>query len=190
LGPRAAVEKSPENVLTDEALELLSAAYPRARYLHLTRHPVGTQRSMEEHWNRMMPRPLDGQPMSGMASWFDAHRRIVHFTDTLPVGRHLRVRAEDVLNDTDPQLDAIATWLGVRRDPAAMEAMKHPERSPFACFGPAGSGLTGGQDPGFLREPKPRRVEVHRTVEQPPGWAANPALWGSVLALAKQLGYP
>jgi hypothetical protein len=190
LEPRAAVEKSPENVLTDEALTLLASAYPRARYLHLTRHPVSTQRSMQEHWNRLMPRPLDGQPMSGMASWFEAHRRIVDFTDTLPVGRHLRVRAEDILNDTDPQLETITKWLGLRRDPAAMEAMKHPERSPFASFGPAGSGVIGGHDPGFLSDPMPRRVEVHRTVEQPAGWTGDPALWDSVVALAAQLGYP
>jgi Sulfotransferase family len=190
LSARAAVEKSPENVLTDEALERLSSAYPRARYLHLTRHPVSTQRSMQEHWNRVMPRPLDGQPMSGMASWLDAHQRIVRFTSALPIERHLRVRAEDILNHADPQLEAITTWLGLRRDPAAMEAMKHPERSPFASFGPAGSGVTGGHDPGFLRDPIPRRVEVHRTIEQPPGWTGNPTLWDSVLALATQMGYP
>jgi len=190
LGQRAAVEKSPENVLTDEALERLSSAYPRARYLHLTRHPVGTQRSMQEHWNRIMPRPLDGQPMSGMASWFDVHRRIVRFADTLPAARYLRVRAEDILNDTDPQLDVIIRWLGLCREAAAMEAMKHPEQSPFASFGPAGSGITGGHDPSFLREPKPRRVEIHGTVEQPPGWTGNPALWESVVALAAQFGYP
>jgi hypothetical protein len=190
LEPRAAVEKSPENVLTDEALERLSSAYPRARYLHLTRHPVSTQRSLQEHWNRIMPRPLDGQPMSGMASWFDTHRRIVRFTDTLPVGRRLRVRAEDILNNTDLQLEAITKWLGLRRDPVAMDAMKHPERSPFATFGPAGSGIVGGHDPGFLRDPKPRRAEVYRTIEQPSGWTGHPALWDSVVALATRLGYP
>lgn len=190
LKPRAAVEKSPENVLTDEALERLSSGYPGARYLHLTRHPVSTQRSMQEHWNRIMPRPLDGQPMSGMASWFDAHRRIVDFTDTLPRGRHLRVRAEDILNDTDPQLERITAWLGLPQDYVAIEAMKHPERSPFASFGPAGTGIVGGHDPAFLSDPKPRRVEVLRTIEQPPGWIGNAALWNSVLALATELGYP
>ncbi len=190
LEPQAAVEKSPENVLTDRALERLSSAYPRARYLHLTRHPVSTQRSMQEHWNRIMPRPLNGQPMSGMAAWMDAHQRIIRFTDTLPFERHLRIRAEDILNDTDPQLAIITNWLGLRSDPAAVDAMKHPERSPFACFGPAGTGIIGGHDPGFLSDPIPRRIEVHRTIEQPPDWTGNAALWDSVIALAKQLGYP
>src|SRR5262245_49158513 len=40
LSPRTAVEKSPENVATAAALRRLAAAYPNARYLHLTRHPV------------------------------------------------------------------------------------------------------------------------------------------------------
>src|SRR4051812_27146112 len=52
LAPRAAVEKSPENVATAAALRRLARAYPHARYLHLTRHPVTTQASMVEHRKR------------------------------------------------------------------------------------------------------------------------------------------
>ena len=64
-GPRVVVEKSPENVATDAALKRLASAYPRARYLHLTRHPITTQRSMVEHWNRIVPGyPMQGQPMT------------------------------------------------------------------------------------------------------------------------------
>lgn len=40
LAPRTAVEKSPENVATSAALHRLASAYPKAHYLHLTRHPV------------------------------------------------------------------------------------------------------------------------------------------------------
>jgi hypothetical protein len=189
LSPRATVEKSPENVMSDHALERIVSAYPRARYVHLTRHPVATQRSMEAHWNRVMPRPLQGQPMTGMASWVEAHQRILRFTDTLPPRQALRVRAEDVLSDAGPQLGAIAEWFGLTSDERSVEAMKHPERSPFASFGPAGSGITGGYDPGFLSDPKPRHVRLSAGVEQPSGWTGNVALWDSVVSLASELGY-
>src|SRR5262249_39508371 len=77
MSPGVAVEKSPENVETDTALRRLASAYPRARYLHLTRHPVTTQRSVQEHWNRTIPdHSMQCQPMSVMASWVEAQWRI------------------------------------------------------------------------------------------------------------------
>jgi Sulfotransferase family len=190
LSPRVGVEKSPENVLSGAALRRMASAYPNARYLHLTRHPVTTQRSMQEHRNRTIPSyPQDGEPMSGIASWYDTHRRILHFSAKLPPDRYLRVRAEDVLNDTEPQLRAIAAWLGLRADDGAIEAMKHPEASPFARPGPAESGIVGGHDPSFLRDPIPHRVEVRRTLDAPQNWAADPSVWRMVVDLANRLGY-
>jgi hypothetical protein len=191
LSPRDAVEKSPENVESDAALMRLASAYPGARYLHLTRHPVTTQRSVKEHLNRVVPGySMPGEPMSGTASWVETHCRIMRFTAILPKHRYLRVRAEDVLNDTRAQLQSIAAWLGIEPDERAIEAMAHPEASPFAGLGPAGSGMTGGNDPSFLRDPIPRPVEVVRTLEPPPGWVGNASLWRMTLDVAKRLGYP
>jgi hypothetical protein len=188
--PRAAVEKSPENVLTDAALKRVAAAYPKARYLHLTRHPVATQRSMQEYLSRTVHSyPPDGEPMSGIASWYNTHRRILNFAAKLPPERYMRVRAEDVLNDSESLLPAIAAWLGLRADDSAIEAMKHPERSPFASFGPAGSGIIGGNDPSFLRDPTPRRAKVLCTLDPPEGWVAEPSFWRMVVILANRLGY-
>jgi hypothetical protein len=190
LSPRVAVEKSPENVLSDAALRRIASAYPKARYLHLTRHPVTTQRSMQEHWNRTMPSyPQAGEPMSSMASWYETNRRILHFAAKLPPDRYMRVRAENVLNDTESQLRSIAAWLRLRADEGAIEAMKHPEASPFAGFGPADSGIVGGNDPSFLRDPIPHRVEVPRTLDPPQGWAADPSVWRMVVDLANRLSY-
>src|SRR5262249_10356129 len=144
MSPGVAVEKSPENVETDTALRRLASAYPRARYLHLTRHPVTTQRSVQEHWSRTIPdHSMQGQPMSVMASWVEAQQRILRLAATLPKNRYMRVKAEDVLNDTRPQLRSIAAWLGVSLDEDAIEAMTHPEASPFASFGIEGSGIIG-----------------------------------------------
>jgi hypothetical protein len=190
LAPRTAVEKSPENVTTAVALRHTSTAYPNGRYLHLTRHPVTTQASMAAHLLRTVPEhPRIGEPMAGIAGWCKIHTRILRFAATLPGDRIMRVRAEDLLNDPPAQLRSIATWLGLRTDDAAIEAMCHPERSPFACFGPPGSGIIGGHDHGFLSDPTPRRVEVAPTVEQPPGWHGEPRLWQRTVALARQLGY-
>src|ERR1017187_6390827 len=72
LMPRTAVEKSPENVATNDALNRLASAYPNARYVHLPRHPVTTQRSLEQHLDHMIPGyALPDQPMSGIASWVE-----------------------------------------------------------------------------------------------------------------------
>jgi hypothetical protein len=190
LSPRVVIEKSPENAASDEALASLAAAYPAARYLHLVRHPVSTQSSMQAHWTRTMPdHPLDGQPMLGFAAWLDVNRRILRFGEGPAKGRLLRIRAEDVLADPAMQLGAIAGWLGVSTDAVAIEAMLHPEASPFARFGPAESGIVGGHDPGFLADPIPRPATMPESIERPPDWVGHAALWQAVLDLADRLGY-
>ena len=94
-----------------------------------------------------------------------------------------------MLNDSRTQLYRIAAWLGVRTDAEAIEAMLHPEASPFAHPGPAESGVAGGNDPLFLRDPVPRKAEIACALDPPPGWAADPPVWGMVVALANLLGY-
>lgn len=191
LSPRDAVEKSPENVESDDALRRLASAYPNARYLHLTRHPVTTQRSVKEHLQRTVPGySMPGEPMSGIAIWVETHCRILHLAEILPKHRYMRVKAEDVLNDTRSQLRSIAAWLGVQTDEAALEAMVHPEASPFANVGPEESGIVGGNDPNFLRDPIPRPAEIIGTLDQPPGWDGNSSLWQMTLDIANRLGYP
>jgi Sulfotransferase family len=190
LSPRTAVEKSPDNLLTDAALARMAAAYPRARYLHLTRHPVTTQRSIQEYRDRSVPsHPPDGEPMAGIGSWYAIHRRILLFACDLPEQHYLRVRAEDVLNDGRSQLQKIAAWLGIGAEDGAIEAMLHPETSPFARPGPPESGVAGGNDPSFLRDPIPRRAEIPCKLEPPPGWVADPPVWEMVADLANRLGY-
>ncbi len=190
LWPRLAVEKSPENVEDDAALQRLAASYPRARYLHLTRHPVATHQSLEKHLNRTIPGcVMPGQPMFGIAAWVSAQCRILAFSSTLPESRYLRVRAEDVLNAPHLQLASIASWLGLESGPDSIAAMLHPERSPFAGPGPAGSGIVGGHDPAFLSDPIPRPAALPQGVEPPEGWVGNSSLWEMTLDVATRLGY-
>jgi hypothetical protein len=66
--------------------------------------------------------------------------------------------------------------------------MKHPEESPFACFGPPNALF--GNDPGFLKEPALRPYKVKpQELESPLSW--NPELRFSdiVIELAEYLGY-
>jgi Sulfotransferase family len=187
--PRAVVEKSPENVVTPAAFGRLSTAYPLARYLHLIRHPASTLHSMLEHWRRtMLEEPPEGLQVSCIASWLDVNQRILRF-GTRSGDRYLRIRAEDVLNDPVAQLRVIADALAVRADDDAVAAMSHPESSPFARFGPRGTGVTGGSDPGFLRSPVPRRAVLPHSLDQPAEWTGGPELWSMAAALAVQLGY-
>ncbi len=189
--PRVCIEKSPENVENDAALARLSAAYPRARYLHLTRHPMTTQQSLQRHLDRTFPdRDREGEVVAAIGGWYGAHCRILQLAASLPAERYLRLRSEDVVNDPRLRLGQIARWLGVRDDDAALEAMTHPEDSPFACFGPAGSGVTGGGDPGFLGDPALRAVPCPPALsDAPQGWTAGADAWRSVIELANRLGY-
>jgi Sulfotransferase family len=190
LAPRTAVEKSPENVVTNDSLNRLAFSYPNARYVHLTRHPVTTQRSLEQHLDRMIPGfALPDQPMSGIASWVEIQCRILRFTSTIPARSFIRVRAEDVLNDSRSQLRSIAQWLGVRADEDAIESMMHPEYSPFARPGDAATGIVGGHDPNFLRDPIPRRAPELRALLRPEGWVNNAELWQMTVDVADRLGY-
>jgi hypothetical protein len=191
LGPRVAVEKSPENVADDSALNRLASAYPGARYLHLTRHPVSTQRSAENHLNRTVPgASVRGEPMATIAAWVEIHCRILRFASTLQKTRYMRVRAEDVLNQRRSYLSSIAEWLGLNTSVEAIDAMMHPEASPFASLGVSSTGIIGGNDHDFLKDPFPRAVPVLPSVEPPPRWEGNSSLWQMTREIATKLGYP
>jgi hypothetical protein len=188
--PRTGIEKSPENVESDEALLRLSLAYPRAKYLHVTRHPVSTQKSMKDHLARMVPGyTMTGQPMSGISGWVATQQRILSFATPLPGNRYLRIKGEDILSSPRSCLSSIAAWLGVRTDEQAVIAMMHPEESPFACEGPGESGVMGGYDPEFLRAPALRLGQLAPALAPPTGWSRNAALWRCTVDVANELGY-
>jgi hypothetical protein len=141
---------------------------------------------MQRHMRLTDPPAL----MFCLFSWYDVNFRVDELGSRLSSQCYLRVRAEDVLNDSRPHLWRIATWLGLPADDPAINAMQHPERSPFASFGPPDSGVAGGNDRAFLRDPVPRRVECPRQVEMPNGWSGPQHVWTAVVELARRLGYP
>ncbi|MCI0563978.1 MAG: sulfotransferase [Nitrososphaera sp.] len=160
--PRVLVDKSPLYVFRPAFLERIREAFPEARYLHLVRHPFGTCESVNRKAKEVQE--LEGlQPQKGSFqfissskvdpgnSWLNPHLRILAFLKTIPPERQMLLRGEDLLSDPDTHLREIAKWLGISTNEAAIEAMKHPERSPFACYGPMNARM--GNDSSFLESP-------------------------------------
>jgi Sulfotransferase family len=189
VAPRIGVEKSPEHSSHDHYLKRLAAAYPRARFLHVTRHPLPSIESMYKHWNQLGYWDIDPELFHHfcLGVWFHQHRRIAQLIASLPPDRGLQVRSEDLLNAPRQSLPGICRWLGVDAGPEAIEAMCHPERSPHARLGPPGA--LGGGDAGFLRDPALRTTALPSSLDLPESWTIDPWQWLAAIDLATRFGY-
>jgi hypothetical protein len=189
VAPLIALEKSPENSNRQDFLERLDQSYPRARFIHLTRHPVPTVKSMYAAWrpSNLWDVPDHLWHMHLLGNWMFHHGRIRTFLDGLPPDRWIRVRSEDVLNSPEETLPDICRWLGVDSGPGAIDAMMNPQKSPYARLGPQGA--VGGNDPGFLRKPAPRRTEDPASLDLPPEWVVDPWTHVAVVHFAASIGY-
>lgn len=163
IAPKIGVEKSPITARKFKNLERAYAMFPNAYYLHLTRHPLSARRSIQEFYNRKK-RLKNHNPQAlkylvdSLVIWYLMHRNIINFTNALPVGQTMKIKGEDLLSNPDTYLPQIAEWMGLRTDAEAIEAMKKPEKSPYAYVGPAP--VRGGNDPKFMRNPKLRSVKI------------------------------
>jgi hypothetical protein len=156
VGAKLLVEKSPTALLECAYIERVLEIFPNASLLHLTRHP----RSMVESVRQM--RDKHGSPIAKMAGskahfdaeleWRRGHENVLTVTSRLPLGQCIRVKGEDVMANLGIYLPQICDWLGIRSDAEAVEAMMHPENSPYACPGPRGA--PRGNDPNFLENPQ------------------------------------
>ena len=122
-------------------------------------------------------------------AWFNLHSNILNFLSEVPDGSKLRVRAEDIVTNPDRELPQVVSWLGLRTDDEAIERMKHPERSPYACFGPPSAPF--GNDPNFLRNPvlRPSRARLRNGDDTLYGREGGDGLTSEVRALADVFGY-
>jgi hypothetical protein len=122
-------------------------------------------------------------------SWYTLNRNIVDFLDGVPAAQVRRVRSEDLLADPDSFLYELVTWLGLRDDPEAIEEMKHPERSPFASFGPLGA--RGGNDYFFMKSPVLRPASAKpMSLDGPLSWRPDGRGFAPVVRrLALEFGY-
>ena len=116
-------------------------------------------------------------------------KNITGFLAEIPAERQMQLHGETVLNNREAGLKQICQWLGLADDQAAMEAMLHPEDSPYACLGPLGAHL--GNDINFLRSPKLRDGEIRTaTLDGPLPWREDGQGFSPEVAdLARELGY-
>jgi len=122
-------------------------------------------------------------------AWYALNQSICTFLQSVPEGQQRIVRGEDLLSDPDEAFAPILEWLAVRSDSEAIERMKHPEASPYACLGPKGAEF--GNDRLFLQSPALRqdRASEHR-LEGPVSWRTDRAgLVSEVIELAAKFGY-
>jgi hypothetical protein len=187
--PNTGLEKSPETTGSDESLARCLAAYPRARYIHLTRHPVGTVRSMREHWAKCVPGGPDKALNATCATaWYLSHQRVMRALDELPPERWMRVRAEDLLREPRAWLPKILSWLGLDSGAATVEGMLHTEQWCFARPDEQGR-LLGGGDPKFLAAPALRPVDAPGPLVFDADLGFPAEMERRMRELARQLGY-
>ncbi len=188
--PRCLIDKSPIYVYSARSLSRIRNAFPDARYLHLLRHPRSTCESiykMRQEVNersqlartlleRRRSRMLESNPeveLTPESMWLKPRLRILEHLEQIPSNCKMTLHGEELLSHPGLYLAQIAEWLGIRHDPPAIEAMMHPEQSPFASYGPNNARL--GNDPGFMENPELRLFQAKPyNLEDPLSW--NPEL--------------
>lgn len=197
IAPLALVQKSPTYIRRLSNLQRLLEAFPKARFVHLLRHPRGTAESALRYDNAPLRIvAIGGVDRSGRRPvtdpqivWHDFHLRILRFQEMVEPDRWLRLRGEDFLADMDRELHRLCEWLGISTAADAIAAMKRPEDSPFASFGPVNALL--GNDPNFLSAPQLRPYTPREeSLAGPLSWRPDAAAFHPrVVAMAHSFGY-
>jgi hypothetical protein len=182
LYPLRIIEGSPIEGASDQEvqrkLRRRLLAFPCARFLHLVCHPrsngilqleglkARSQNSSDSaRIARRCARLLESGVLDPQVLWYRVNQNIHRFLADVAPRQQMRIRGEDLLAERDTQLIKIANWLGLSCKPDFIEAMEHPETSPFAFIGPPGAPFGG--DPSFLRYPT--HSDSYRTVESGEG---------------------
>ena len=192
VAPRRCVDKSPRYSQTGNMMRL-HKAFPDARILHLGRHPRGSAISRHkvftERYKKNPVRFANLNTANVEELWTRAQTDVIRFTSRLPPGQCMFLQGEHLLSDPDRYLPQIAAWLGIDAGPEAIEAMKHPERSPYARPGPANA--RGGNNPGFMKVPTLRVMKYPTsTLEGPLEWLDTDSGFSEeTKQVARQLGY-
>jgi len=200
LPDRILIDKSPLYAFTPGSMSRIQRHFPETRYLHLTRHPGDMMKSLLQVRQTLRERVLErtglrrsvNGPRFNVESvenfWLQPNLAIVEFLESVPPEQQMRLRGEDLLSDPRTYVRQIAEWLGVRTDDEAIEAMLHPENSPFASYGPANAKL--GNDPNFLEKPA---LRPYTYSPRPLTWEPEPGrpveVSEMVRVYAMQFGY-
>lgn len=197
VAPRRIVEKSPGVLRQRAYLDRMLEAFPKARFIHLVRHPIPQGQSVFKAKGGIgVLMALNSIDMRGdvaalepQIAWYNAQIQILRFLDTLPDAQFVTLRGEAFLGDLDTHLPELCRWLGISDAPDAIDEMRHPERSPYSCMGPANAPL--GNDVNFLKSPELRAEPIAvPPLDRPLPWRKDgEALHQRVQDLARALGY-
>ncbi|HXL89352.1 MAG TPA: sulfotransferase [Streptosporangiaceae bacterium] len=184
VAPSIGLEKSPATLGYENGLQRCLAAYPRARFIHLVRHPAAAQNSMHEYWRERFPTDLRARCAQ---VWYVGNLRAAKTLRNLPAERWIRLRAEDLMTRPDDVLPAVLGWLGLDASADLVGEMKHPERWEFAGRGQDGS--LGGGDAKFLRRSELRPIRLPGPVEFDSSWEVSRPFFDRIKLLATYFGY-
>lgn len=187
------LDKSPRNTMRVDHLRRLKSIFPGASFLHLTRHPQSTGKSTIELIRSYGERdPSERvEQFDPEKVWLRSQANIMEFAAELAPGQYMRVKGEMLLSNPHFYLAQVCEWLGIDSGPEAIDAMLHPETSPYACIGPESAPF--GNDPNFLKSPKLDLERLAR-IKEPPleedvAWRPGEQFSKPVLKLARQFGY-
>jgi hypothetical protein len=186
--PKTGIEKSPNTVLSSGSLSACLQAYPHSRYVHLTRHPITTEQSMERHYAGIVNPEIPPQMLARrhLMGWYSCHLRIVKSLEALPADQWMRLRAEDLLREPRTWLPRMLDWLSLDHDNLTIERMMRTEQWAFA---PRHDAVLGGADPLFMRNPVLRPVAAPPADYISPSWEINDHIRRRIVGLARYLGY-
>jgi hypothetical protein len=196
IDPLIPVEKSPAYTFSTQRLIRIYETFPDARFIHLVRHPIPQCQSVMKLKGGVFALVVnaieftdDQAFIEPQIAWHDLNINIINFLKEVPEAQQLRIRGEDFVERPHQELQTICRWLGIRSDDDAIDEMMHPEKSPFACFGPITALF--GNDPNFLRRPSfrkftPQLPSLNETVT----WRDDGrGLYPEVIGLAQEFGY-
>jgi hypothetical protein len=196
IDPLVAVEKSPMYTVAMERLRRIYESFPEARFIHLVRHPIPQGKSVMDlndgvfaYFTNSFDFTDDRVVVDPQIAWHDININILNFLHKVPKAHYILIRGEEFMDKPKKHLTDLCRWLGIRDDDKAIEAMMHPERSPFACFGPINA--LCGNDPKFLRGPafRSNAPKVPPLDGDLPWRDDGKKLFPQVLELAKEFGY-
>ena len=106
IDPLVAVEKSPAYTVDVKRMRAIYKAFPDARFLHLTRHPVGQCKSVMSLYDgtfalfvNSIEFQADRAVVEPQYAWHDFNINILNFLDSVPPEQQMRVRGEDMMSD-------------------------------------------------------------------------------------------
>lgn len=178
-------------------LQRLAAAHPDAGYIHLVRHPFAQCRSWLQDPQAIqqlarlgsLDPAADPGTIDPQFDWLRRHAGILAFLQDVPEQHRYRLLAEDLLETPADSLRGLCRWRGIDCSLPTLEAMLHPEHSPYSRPGPYGAEF--GFSRTFLQAPG------YRHASRPPLSLRQSLPWRQdgkgfvpeVIELAQRLGY-